>query len=83
MKCFFQLIDMRDGVRSDAVGCTLEEYAIACANCPPEHLEHQLVLVLVEDVSAKADWSFSRAPVVKLTTFLERYLPSKEVVNHE
>jgi len=83
MKCFFQLIDMRDGVRSEAVGCTPEQYAEACANCPPEHLEHQLVIVLVEDVDGKADWGFSRCPLVKLTVFLDRYLPkTSEVITH-
>lgn len=76
-KCFFQLIDMRDGVRSVAVGCSVEDFAKGCANCPPEHLEHQLVIVLVEDASSM-NWEFSRAPVVKLTTFLERYLPKTE-----
>lgn len=70
MKCFFQLIDKKNGTRSESVGCTRAEFArVLIEKVPAKKLKQVFVLVLVDDANKK-EWEFSRAPLMRGDTFV-------------
>lgn len=73
VKCFFQLMDLRDGTRTDAVGCSRVDFADALRSIEPEDSFHFRVLVLVDDVAVNSEWQFSRCPLMTVASFVKEF----------
>lgn len=70
MKIIFQLLDTRDGRRSEAGSADREQLADELHK-NSENLENTAVLVLMDDV--KGDMSFSTAPFFMAKQFAELF----------
>ena len=78
VKGFFQLVDVRDGTRSPAMGASRKEFARTllswvCSN--PDNVPYLYVLVLVDDIKStdSQSWDFSTAPLLTVKSFIEQF----------
>lgn len=73
MKCFFQLVNVVDGVRSAPVSATRSSFALTLRDSIPEDLRMEyMVLVLVENAEAD-NWNFSTAPFMSVCRFVNEF----------
>lgn len=76
MKCFYQVVSVVDGTRSDAFSLTPQAMAMSLRRLMNEVPEcaDDLVLVLVDDIgSGHGEWGFSKAPMLKVSSFVELF----------
>lgn len=79
MKCFFQLISAKDGIRSGPIGAERAEFVEQLERAVELHIDmaQDLVLVLVDDVSEE-EWSFSLAPLFTVASFIRAFKESSK-----
>ena len=85
MKCFYQVVGALDGLRSDAFSLTPVGMAVSLRRLVEQAPEcaDDLVLVLGDDLgSSNGEWGFSKAPIIKVSTFIERFHPIDEVIDN-